>query len=66
MINKFVMGNLHRNFKSKEEIQADLEKRFDYLSMEERNKLIYGNDFVEVPEQELNRLRVDVYPYLIM
>ncbi|MBE6288203.1 MAG: hypothetical protein E7099_08485 [Mediterranea massiliensis] len=60
------MGNLHRNFKSKEEIQADLEKRFDYLSMEERNKLIYGNDFVEVPEQELNRLRVDVYPYLIM
>ncbi|MBO5381824.1 MAG: hypothetical protein J6A40_07015 [Bacteroides sp.] len=60
------MGNLHKNLKSKEEMQADLEKRFDYLPIEERKKLIYGNDFVEVPEQELNRLRVDVYPYLIM
>lgn len=60
------MGNLHKNIKSKEEMQADLEKRFDYLPIEERKKLIYGNDFVEVPEQELNRLRVDVYPYLIM
>ena len=59
------MGNLHKNLKSKEEMQADLEKRFDYLPIEERKKLIYGNDFVKVPEQELNRLRVDVYPYLI-
>ena len=59
------MGNLHRNNKSKEEIQATLEKRFDYLSKEEREKLIYGNEFVKVPSKELKRLRIDVYPYLM-
>ena len=59
------MGNLHRNNKSKEEIQATLEKRFDYLSKEERDKLIYGNEFVKVPSKELKRLRIDVYPYLM-
>ena len=59
------MKNLHRNYKSKEEIQASLEKRFDYLSKEERDKLIYGNDFVKVPNEELKRLRIDSYPYLM-
>lgn len=59
------MGNLHRNNKSKEEIQATLEKRFDYLSKEERDKLIYGSEFVKVPSKELKRLRIDAYPYLM-
>lgn len=37
----------------------DLEKRFSYLPKEERNKLIYGDDFVEVPRRELERLKID-------
>ena len=43
----------------------DLEKRFSYLPKEERDKLIYGDDFVPVPKQELKRLRIDSYPYLM-
>ncbi len=58
------MGTLRKKFKSKEELQAMMEKRFDYLPKEERDKLIYGNEFVEVPSQELKRLRISVYPYL--
>lgn len=59
------MGNLRRNCKSKEEMQAILEKRFDYLPKEERDKLIYGTEFVKLPKEELKRLRIDVYPYLM-
>jgi len=44
---------------------AILEKRFSYLPKAERDKLLYGNEFVEVPAQELARLRIDVYPYLM-
>ena len=35
------------------------------LSPEERDILYSGKGFVEVPEQERIRERIDVYPYLI-
>ena len=35
-----------------------------YLSPEERS-VFYGGGFVEVPEEERQRERIDVYPYLI-
>lgn len=54
-----------RKFKTAEEWQAILEERFSYLPKEERDKLIYGNEFVKVPSQELARLRIDAYPYLM-
>ncbi len=59
------MGNLRRNHKSKEEMQALMEQRFRYLPKNERDKLVYGNEFVKVPTKELQRLRVDVYSYLM-
>lgn len=36
-----------------------------YLSAEDRQILYSGDGFVEVPEQERLRERIDVYPYLI-
>lgn len=63
--NQIVMGNLHRNYKSKEEMQALMKKRFDYLQKKERDKLVNGKEFVKVPNKELQRLRIDVYPYLM-
>ncbi|WP_165154702.1 hypothetical protein [Parabacteroides sp. ZJ-118] len=54
-----------RKFKTPEEWQTILEERFSYLPKSERDKLIYGNEFVKVPSEELERLRIDVYPYLM-
>lgn len=54
-----------RKFKTAEEWQAILEERFSYLPKEERDKLIYGNEFVKVPSRELARQRIDAYPYLM-
>lgn len=62
---KGILGNLGKTYKSKEEMQALLEKRFDYLPKDKREKLIYGKEFVQMPSKELRRLRIDVYPYLI-
>lgn len=59
------MGRSNKTFKTKEEMQALLEKRFAYLPKEERDKLIYGNEFVRLPARELKRLKIDVYPYLM-
>lgn len=59
------MGKLEKAYKSKQEMQALLEKRFDYLPQDKRKKLIYGKEFVQMPSQELKRLRIDVYPYLM-
>ena len=36
-----------------------------YLSAEDQEVLYSGNGFVEVPEQERQRERIDAYPYLI-
>ena len=36
-----------------------------YLSLEDQKILYSGNGFVDVPEQERLRERIDAYPYLI-
>lgn len=59
------MGRLNLRIKDIDQINKELEERFSYLSKEERDKLIYGDDFVPVPKQELKRLRIDSYPYLM-
>lgn len=60
------MGNSNiRRRKDIKQINKELEVRFSYLTQNERNKLIYGSDFVTVPDEELKRLRIDVYPYLM-
>ncbi len=35
------------------------------LSQEDHEKIEKGDEFVAVPSAELERLRVDVYPYLM-
>lgn len=42
-----------------------LEKRFSYLTPEQRRQLLHGDGFVKVPLQELKRLKIDAYPYLM-
>ena len=61
-----VMGKaIKRRVRTQKDRDAILEKRFSYLPKAERDKLLYGNEFVEVPAQELARLRIDAYPYLM-
>ena len=59
------MGRFKLRIKDIDQINKELEDRFSYLPKEERDKLIYGDDFVLVPKQELKRLRIDSYPYLM-
>lgn len=59
------MGKILDNSKTKQNKQQKLESHFSYLPKEERDKLLYGTDFVKVPTEELKRLRIDVYPYLM-
>ena len=59
------MGRMWNNSEVRQNKQKELESRFSYLTKEERDKLLYGTDFVKVPSQELKRLRIDAYPYLI-
>lgn len=60
------MGKMGKSTKKvKQDVQNVLKSRFDYLSPTDRDKLLNGNDFVEVPVKELNRLRIDVYPYIM-
>lgn len=61
-----IMGKVQNQIKKiKRDKDAELEKRFAYLPKEEREKLIHGTDFVKVPTEELKRLRIDSYPYLM-
>ena len=61
-----IMGKVvKRKVRTQKDSEAILEKQFSYLPKAERDKLLYGNEFVEVPTQELARLRIDVYPYLM-
>ena len=60
------MGNIRKHTKNtKQDSMQILKHRFSYLSSEERDKLLYGDDFVQIPTQELKRLRIDTYPYLM-
>lgn len=60
-----MMERIRKNTKSKKQLQAEMEVRFSYLSDAERHKLIYGDVFVKVPAEELKRLKINVYPYLM-
>lgn len=60
------MGNIRKNTKKiKQDVKSILSSRFNYLSPADKDKLLNGNDFVEVPTEELKRFRIDVYPYLM-
>lgn len=54
-----------RTIRTKQDWEAILNDRFSYLPQEEREKLLKGDAFVKVPSQELKRLRIDAYPYLM-
>lgn len=56
---------IRKKVKTRQEWEAILNERFSYLPAEEREKLIHGNELVMVPEEELKRLRIDAYPYLM-
>lgn len=62
------MGNLRKYIKdgkaSKENI-VNVDDIAGNLSKEEKIKLLSGDGFVKVPTEELKRLRIDVYPYLM-
>lgn len=72
-INPYLCGVKQRNMgksskrtvRTKQDWEAILNERFSYLSQEEREKLLKGDAFVKVPSQELKRLRIDAYPYLM-
>lgn len=54
-----------RHIRTREEWEAILRERFSYLPQDELEKLLKGDEFVKVPQQELERLRIDAYPYLM-
>ena len=65
-VKQWNMGkSIKRTIRTKQDWEAILNERFSYLSQEEREKLLKGDAFVKVPSQELKRLRIDVYPYLM-
>lgn len=66
--NKTLWGNLKRNIKNSRILKknvVNLNEISGTLSKEEKEKLMSGNGFVKVPTEELKRLRVDVYPYVM-
>lgn len=54
-----------RHIRTREEWETILRERFSYLPQDELEKLLKGDAFVKVPQRELERLRIDVYPYLM-
>lgn len=58
-------GKALRTIRMKQDWEIILNERFSYLPQEEREKLLHGDTFVRVPSQELKRLRIDAYPYLM-
>lgn len=44
---------------------VNLEEIAGTLSKEEKEKLLSGIGFVKIPTEELKRLRIDVYPYVM-
>ena len=59
----FVNKSIAKNLKSQNSV--DLNKISGSFSTEEKAKLLSGNGFVKVPSEELKRLRIDAYPYLM-
>ena len=62
------MGRQKKKLKSRKVLRGNvvnLEEIAGILSTEDKEKLMSGSGFVEVPTEELKRLRIDVYPYLL-
>jgi hypothetical protein len=62
------MGSLKRHIKktkTSKENSVDVTKIAGTLSEKEKRVLLDGSGFVKVPTEELKRLRVDVYAYLL-
>lgn len=62
------MGRQKKKLKSRKVLRGNvvnLEEIAGILSKEDKEKLMSGSGFVEVPTEELKRLRIDVYPYLL-
>lgn len=62
------MGELKKKVKSSKALKGNVVNLDDIagtLSKEDKEKLMSGSGFVKVPTEELKRLRIDVYPYLL-
>lgn len=62
------MGQLKKKMKSNKVLKrnvVNLEDIAGTLSKEDKEKLMTGSGFVKVPTEELKRLRIDAYPYLL-
>lgn len=62
------MGNLKKEVKTSRVLKGNvvnLDEIAGSFSKEEKEKLLSGTGFVKVPDEELKRLRIDVYPYLM-
>lgn len=63
------MGNLKKNLKNSSRVLkrnvVNLDEIAGTFSEEEKRKLLSGNGFVKIPAEELKRLRIDAYPYLM-
>ena len=63
IMGNFINKSLAKNSKSQNVV--DLSKISGTFSVEEKVKLLSGNGFVKVPTEELKRLRIDAYSYLM-
>lgn len=62
------MGNVKKILKDNSTLKrnvVNLEEIAGSLSKEDKEKLLSGAGFVKIPTEELKRLRVDVYPYIM-
>lgn len=62
------MGNLKKNIKPRRVLRENvinIDEIAGTFSPKEKEKLLSGEGFVKVPTEELKRLRIDVYPYLM-
>ena len=62
------MGNLKRNIKNSRILKknvVNLNEISGTLSKEEKERLMSGNGFGQVPPEELKHIRVDVCPYVM-
>lgn len=63
------MGNLKKNLKNSSRVLkrnvVNLDEIAGTFSEEEKKKLLSGSGFVKIPTEELKRLRIDAYPYLM-
>lgn len=68
ILNFMGMGNIRKYIKADKARRGNVVNVEDIagnLSKEDKEKLLSGNGFVKVPAEELKRLRIDVYPYLM-